>query len=167
MLNLEASQQHNIFAHYSYSIQQPPVMRVIPTCSESFFKERCWTSQHDKLIKVYSILFRLYPSPLPLPAKGRGDVMVRHTLHSIAVTLSLSKGISPPLTGGDVGEGVFSLPFQQVTAKKRVDCFRIRLFAMTDYESLFCHCEQSEAISRGFNFTVNCCYPLFIKKQER
>jgi len=41
--------------------------------------------------------------------------------------------------------------------KKRRDCFRIRPFAMTDYENLSCHCERGEAISRDFNLTENCC----------
>ena len=45
---------------------------------------------------------------------------------------------------------------QQFSVKKRRDCFRIRPFAMTDYENLSCHCERSEAISRVFNFTENC-----------
>jgi len=30
--------------------------------------------------------------------------------------------------------------FQQFSVKKRRDCFRIRPFAMTDYENLSCHC---------------------------
>ncbi len=45
------------------------------------------------------------PLTLTLSHKGRGDVMVRQAHHDIAVTLSLSKGISPPLMGGGEGEG--------------------------------------------------------------
>ncbi len=44
------------------------------------------------------------PLTLALP-KGRGDVMVRQAHRDNAVALSLSKGLSPPLTGGDEGEG--------------------------------------------------------------